>query len=61
MAANDPKVSTEPPIIRTIDYGALVRKMWGDAWHKHEDVYQFRSGRKFESSDYGTTGIYRGT
>jgi len=58
---SDPKVPTTPPIVRSFDFGSLVRKLWGDGWHAHEKVYKFRNGRTFESSDYGTSGIYRGT
>lgn len=54
-------VDTKPPNTRTISFGALVRKLWGDEWHKKETVYEFGKARKFESSDYGTSGIYRGT
>ena len=54
-------VPTDPPVSRKIDFGALVRKLLGDEFHKHEEVYKFSNGRKFESSDYGTQGIYRGT
>jgi hypothetical protein len=57
MAQGD--VPTTPPIITKIDGGALARELWGDEWHKHEVVYIFRNGRKFESSDYGTSGIYK--
>ena len=54
-------IPTDPPNSRTIDFGALVRRALGDEYHKHEVVYVFGKGRKFESSDYGTQGIYRGT
>lgn len=54
-------IPTDPPNSRTIDFGALVRKTLGDEYHKHEKVYQFSDGRKFESSDYGTHGFYGGT
>jgi hypothetical protein len=54
-------IPTDPPVSRIIDFGALVKEALGDAYHKHEVVYKFSNGRKFESSDYGTSGIYRGT
>lgn len=54
-------IPTDPPTSRKIDFGALVKRLLGDEYHKHETVYQFSNGRKFESSDYGTQGIYRGT
>jgi len=36
-----------------------VRKAWGSEYDKSDVVYEFSNGRKFESSDRGTTGIYR--
>jgi hypothetical protein len=51
-------IPTDPPTSREIDFGALVRKALGDEYHKHEKVYQVGRGRTFESSDYGTQGIY---
>ena len=55
-------IPTDPPVIRKQDWGAIVREAWGDEWHKHEKVYTFgKAARKFESSDYGTSGIYSGT
>ena len=52
-------IPTDPPNSREIDFGALVRRALGDEYHKHEKVYQVGKGRTFESSDYGTQGIYR--
>lgn len=53
-------VPTKPPTFRTVDYGALVRKVWGDAWHQKETGYRFGNGRKFD--DPGANGaIYNGT
>ena len=51
-------IPTDPPTSREIDFGALVRRALGDEFHKHEKVYQVGKGRTFESSDYGTQGIY---
>ena len=51
-------IPTDPPTSREIDFGALVRRALGDEYHKHEKVYQVGKGRTFESSDYGTQGIY---
>jgi hypothetical protein len=51
-------IPTDPPVKRKLDWGALARQAWGDEWHKHEKVYAFRRGRQFESSDYGTQGLY---
>lgn len=48
-----------PPITRTLDYGALVRKSWGDQWHVPETAYRFSNGREFKDS--GATGAFYGT
>lgn len=53
-------VPTTPPIFRTTDWGGLVRRAWGDAYHQKETAYQFSNGRKFDDSGaFG--GIYLGT
>lgn len=43
--------------IRPLDYGALVRELWGEEWGKKEVVYEFSNGRKFEDSG-DNHGIY---
>lgn len=49
-----------PPFTRTVDYGALVRKAWGDDWLKRDIGYEWSNGRKFAASEpYG--GVYTGT
>lgn len=58
---SNPAVDTKTPTTRTIDYSAQVRRVWGDEWHKRETVYEFSNGRKFESTDQSTSGIYRGS
>jgi hypothetical protein len=45
MARGD--VPTKPPTTTTLDWGARVRKAWGDAWHKKDTAYEFSNGRKF--------------
>lgn len=57
MAAGDAKVPTLPPITRTVDYGAMVRKEWGDQYHIPETAYRFSNGRIFRDSG-ATGGIY---
>ena len=52
-------VPVPPPITRTLDYGALVRKSWGDAYHIPDVVYRFSNNREFKDSapnggPYGT-------
>lgn len=51
--------NTKPVTTRVINWGAEVRKIWGDEYHKPDVVYEFSNSRKFESSDRGTTGFYR--
>lgn len=54
------EVPTNPPNFRTINYGAQVKKLWGDEWHKKETGYEFSNGRKFD--DPGVSGgPYTGT
>lgn len=53
-------IPTTPPGTKTIDWGAMVRKYWGDEWLKKETVYQFSNGREFKDSG-PNAGIYRGT
>lgn len=53
-------IPTDPPATSTRDWGAMVRKIWGDEWLKREVVYTFSNGRKFEDSG-PNSGIYRGT
>ena len=51
-------IPTDPPTQRIIDFKSLVVKAWADQWLKPETVYEFSNGRKFESSDQSTSGIY---
>lgn len=49
-----------PPVTRTIDFGALVKKAWGDEWGKKDVAYEFSNGRKFAASE-PNGGPYTGT
>jgi hypothetical protein len=49
-----------PPPTRTVDYGALVRKAWGDEWLKKDVAYEMSNGRKFAASE-PNGGPYTGT
>ena len=51
-------INTDPPTQRVIDFKSLVVKAFGDQWLKPETAYEFSNGRKFESSDQSTSGIY---
>lgn len=44
--------SPTPPVptLRVIDWGAAVRKAWGDAWSQPEIAYEWSNARKFEDS-----------
>jgi len=50
-------IPTTPPQGRSIDWAALVRKIWGDKWKKKDTAYEFSNKRKFEDSGEGS-GIY---
>ena len=58
MARGD--VPTIPPITRTVDYGAQVRKAWGDLYHVPDVAYRFSNGRTFNDSGIAG-GPYIGT
>jgi len=53
-------IPTKPPTFTTKDWAALVRKAFGDDWHKPEIAYRFSNGREF--NDSGPRGaFYSGT
>ena len=60
MAANKQqnlgyKVST-----RSYNLGDMVRRAWGPEFSAPDHrIYRFSGGRNFDSTDMGTTGIYR--
>jgi len=50
------KVST-----RTITFRDLAQRAWGSEFFAPDHgVYEFDGGRKFDSTDTGSTGIYDG-
>ena len=49
-----------PPTVRIVEYGALVKKAWGDDWLKKDVAYEFSNGRKFAASE-PNGGPYTGT
>lgn len=51
-------IPTDPPTQRITDLKTIVVKAWGDQWLKPETAYEWSNGRKFESSDQSTSGIY---
>jgi hypothetical protein len=44
---------------RQIPFRNLVLKQWGAEWDKKDICYKFSNGRKFESTDSVTSGIYK--
>ena len=46
---------------RTVSWDALVRQALGPEFNKPDVAYKFNNGRKFDSTDKGTSGVYRRT
>ena len=55
MATN--QTGSPPPSTRTLDWGSIVRKVWGDDWLKRDTAYEFSNGRKFQDTG-PDSGIY---
>lgn len=53
-------VPTKPPTTSTLNWGAQVKKAWGDDWHKKDIAYEFSNGRKF-NDPAPSGGPYTGT
>lgn len=51
-------IPTKPPVFRTLDWGALMRHLQGDEYHKPDVAYEFKKGanesRRF--NDSGASG-----
>ncbi len=44
---------------QTIDWGQLCRRAWGSEFNAPDHgMYEFSNGRKWDSTDRGTTGVY---
>lgn len=43
---------------QTIDYRQMVILEWGPEWNMNDIAYEWSSGRKFDSTDKYTSGIY---
>lgn len=44
---------------RQIDWTEMCIRSWGSEFHAPDHgVYEFSNGRKFDSTDRGTTGVY---
>ena len=49
-----------PPFTRTINFGAEVKRAWGDEWGRKDIAYEMSNGRIFrDSAPQG--GPYTGT
>lgn len=44
---------------RTFSYKDMVLREWGPEFNKPDTAYVFSNGRKFDSTDMQTTGIYK--
>lgn len=51
--------NTKPVTTRKTDFAAEARKHWGDEYYKPDAAYEWSNGKKYESTDRGTTGFYR--
>lgn len=48
-----------PVTTRQLNYGALVRELWGEEYTRSDVCYEFSNGREFLSSDRSPdSGIY---
>lgn len=46
-------------VTRPVVWGNLVQRSWGDEYKAPDrGVYEFTGGRRFDSTDTGTTGVY---
>lgn len=46
-------------VTRDISWDDLVRRSWGSEFSAADKgIYEFSNGRRFDSTDRGTTGIY---
>ena len=69
MPANIPNQQTQaelnnlgaPVTTRTISFLELVQRSWGEEFRAPDrGIYEMTAGRKFDSTDTGSTGIYAG-
>lgn len=55
----DPSLGTAPTW-RTFSLLEMVERSWGSEFRAPDHgIYQFSNGKRFDSTDMGTTGIYR--
>ena len=40
------------------NWGAEVRRAWGEEYYKADTAYEFSNGREFKSTDASDSGIY---
>lgn len=49
-----------PVTTRSFSLNEMVRRAWGSEFSAPDHgVYEWSNGRRFDSTDLGTTGIYR--
>ncbi len=56
-----PLENTKPVTTRVLNWGAEVRKAWGDEYQKPDVAYEWSNGKKHESTDRSESGFYRRT
>lgn len=58
--ANIPPKLGYPVTTRTFSLLEMVARAWGSEFRAPDHgIYEFSNGRKFDSTNMGTTGIYR--
>ncbi len=51
--------NSKPVTTRILNWGAEVRKAWGDEYQKPDVAYEWSNGKKHESTDRTENGFYR--
>ena len=61
MSPRIPPGNGSPVTFRVLDWNSFVQQSWGEYWTIPEYVYLMNNGRKFQSTDALTSGIYKKT
>lgn len=60
MPPKIPQSLGAPVTTRNFSLNEMVRRAWGSEFAAPDHgAYEFSNGRRFDSTDLGTTGIYR--
>lgn len=60
MAIPIPQALGLPVTTRNFSVNEMVRREWGSEFSAPDHgIYQFSNGRRFDSTDLGTTGFYK--